>query len=207
MKLRNKWLILVGSVFLTFGIGAGIAVSAGWQKLPFGAGLEFTPSKVHDTVGTGSPSRTEVIGSTYRKKNGTTDPMWAYTSTGWKSVALNSQAAAFTSVGSTIFLGQYAQNKDATQTLAGSGTLALTAAKGLFPVAGSAGAVTGLGVATGVTDGTFITIIGTSDTNTCQFADAATLNLGAATRTLGIDDTLSLVWMTDHWVETAFVNN
>jgi hypothetical protein len=65
MNKRN-WLPLAALLSLCVG---GIAVSAGWQKLPFGAGLEFTPSKVHITVGTGAPTRSEPKGSLYLRKD------------------------------------------------------------------------------------------------------------------------------------------
>lgn len=128
---------------------------------------------------------------------------------GAKVVDIGTSGAAVTGAVSatTTVTGQYIQATDTTQTLANSASLAVTAGKSLFPVAGSGGAVTGLGVASGTTNGKTITIIGTSDTNTCQFADAAGLNLGAATITLGLDDTLRLVWLTDHWAELSFTNN
>lgn len=63
-------------------------------------------------------------------------------------------------------------------------------------------------------DGDIITIQGTSDTDTVVFTDeggatGSKLQLGGATRTLGVGDTLTLTYdsTTGYWYEVSFTNN
>lgn len=202
--MKQKLWILLAALLVV----GGVEAASQYLTLPQGRGIRFNGSvKPTITAGSGAPTATVPRSSAYLRTGGTTDTLWSYTNAGWKNAALENTTVGFTQVTGTLNIGQFVQAKDATQTLAGSASLAITSGKSFFPVAGSGGAVTGLGVASGTTDGKTITIIGTSDTNTCQFADAATLNLGSATRTLGLDDTLRLVWITDHWSELSFSNN
>lgn len=114
-------------------------------------------------------------------------------------------------VASTSISGIQVRAADATQTLAGSGALTLTAGKSLFPVAGMGGAVTGCTIPDGTVAGTVITIVGTHATNTVQFAVNGATNIAAAngqtTRTLATSDLLTLMWTGTAWAELGFNNN
>ncbi len=61
-------------------------------------------------------------------------------------------------------------------------------------------------IADGAAVGQVLILQGTSDTNTVTLNDGANVQLGA-TRTLGLNDTLSLIWDGANWIETAFSNN
>jgi len=114
-------------------------------------------------------------------------------------------------VSGATLTGRHIQAADATQNLAASGALVLTAGKALFPVAGDGGAVTGCTIPNGATAGTLITVLGTDGTNTVQFAVNGMTNIAAAngvtTRTLATSDALTLIWSGTAWVELAFNNN
>jgi len=62
---------------------------------------------------------------------------------------------------------------------------------------------------TSVEDGSRVRIIGASGTNASTFTDGATLNLGAATRDIGVDDVLELMYSssTSKWIEVSWANN
>jgi hypothetical protein len=94
-----------------------------------------------------------------------------------------------------------------TATLAAGATLAPT--KGYVRVAGSGGPVT-LGATTAIDDGpttgSILILEGTSDVNTVGVPDNANTKL-SGTRTLGLNDTLMLIWNGTDWVELSFTNN
>jgi parallel beta-helix repeat protein len=52
-----------------------------------------------------------------------------------------------------------------------------------------------------------VILTGTDDTKTITVNDGANTQLGASTRVLGLNDTLTLVWNGTDWLEVSFVNN
>lgn len=62
-------------------------------------------------------------------------------------------------------------------------------------------------IADGTTPGQMLILQGSSDTGTITVPDNANTQLGAATRVLGANDTLTLIWDGVDWIETAFTNN
>lgn len=103
----------------------------------------------------------------------------------------------------------------AIQSLAAGSTLSPDATK--VRVVGNGGAVT-IGTTPSITnpvaDGQLLIIMGTDNTNTVTFQresalPGSKLRLGAATRVLGLYDTLTLLWdqTTGFWTEVAFVDN
>ncbi|MEK7524651.1 MAG: hypothetical protein AAB588_06535 [Patescibacteria group bacterium] len=62
-------------------------------------------------------------------------------------------------------------------------------------------------VTEGVLGGQVLIIEGTDDTNTVTVNDGVNTQLGAASRALGQNDTLTLIYNGADWLEVAFVNN
>jgi len=109
--------------------------------------------------------------------------------------------------GTAYYLGRHGRTISATQTLIATNQIASDAP--VVKVAGSGGAVT-LTSDPSITDGLVgqqITIIGTSDTNTITITNNLGVKLGGATRVLGINDTLTLVYDGTDWLEIGFGNN
>lgn len=169
-----------------------------WFKLPWGAqAIRFPAKQVDIGFGAGSPTsnvkaspgsvyfRTDPTGpgtSRYQKLTGTGN-------TGWRDNTPCHEEAALS-------------------TIAGSGTLTPSEGQSAYPVVGSGGAVTGVGLAAGTQVGQTILLYGTDATNTVQFADnAGNLKLGSATRTLALNDVLVLYWNGTNWLEVSFVAN
>ena len=88
-------------------------------------------------------------------------------------------------------------------------TATLTPGSGFVRISGSGGAVT-LNATTAITSGSgtglILVLEGTSDVNTVTIPDNANTRL-AASRTLGLNDTLTLIWNGSDWVELSFSNN
>lgn len=107
--------------------------------------------------------------------------------------------------------GQMVHAGDTLQTLLSFAAVTLTAGKGLIPVGGNGGSVTGVTIPNGSYTGQEITLIGSSDTNTVSFNVNGTTNIAAAsgftTRTLGNYDVWRLIWFSGKWSEVAFSNN
>lgn len=96
----------------------------------------------------------------------------------------------------------------ATQTPAAGGQI--TPSGTAVRTSGSGGAVTlgATAIANGDSTGQMLLLIGTSDTNTVTINDASNTNLGAASRVLGLNDTLLLVYVAGQgWNEIAYSNN
>jgi len=96
----------------------------------------------------------------------------------------------------------------ATQTPAAGGQI--TPSGTAVRTSGSGGAVTlgATAITNGDSTGQMLLLIGTSDANTVTINDASNTNLGAASRTLGLNDTLLLVYVSGQgWNEIAFSNN
>jgi hypothetical protein len=114
--------------------------------------------------------------------------------------------------GTTVIAGPTRFTPSATQTVTTSGNT-LTANATTIRVAGSAGNVTLSGVATitAGSDGQILYIVGSSDTNTVTLTAGATetLVLGSATRVLGKDDVLQLMYNSTsaRWIEISYSNN
>jgi len=62
-------------------------------------------------------------------------------------------------------------------------------------------------IANGSTAGDVLILEGTDDSQTVTINDGANTNLAAASRTLGNDDTLMLLWNGSSWIEISFSNN
>lgn len=98
--------------------------------------------------------------------------------------------------------------QQASQTISAGGTI--SAAGASAKVTGNGGAVTcgSTAVAAGVGSGHIFVLVGGSDTNTVTINDGGNMLLGAASRTLGLNDTLTLVYIDfQGWCEIAFSNN
>jgi hypothetical protein len=90
---------------------------------------------------------------------------------------------------------------------AGGSTLTPTSSYLLLNPAASVTLSTTSAIANGSTVGDILILEGTDDIQTVTINDAANTNLAAATRTLGNDDTLMLVWNGSSWLEISFSNN
>jgi hypothetical protein len=62
-------------------------------------------------------------------------------------------------------------------------------------------------IANGSTIGDVLILEGTSDSQSVTINNAANTSLAAATRTLGNDDTLMLLWNGASWIEISFSDN
>jgi hypothetical protein len=62
-------------------------------------------------------------------------------------------------------------------------------------------------IASGSTVGTILILQGMNNINTVTINDGANVQLALLSRTLGIDDTLTLIWNGTDWIEVAFANN
>jgi len=62
-------------------------------------------------------------------------------------------------------------------------------------------------IANGSTVGDILILEGTDDTQTVTIPNGANTSLAAASRTLGNDDTLMLLWNGSTWIEISFSNN
>lgn len=92
------------------------------------------------------------------------------------------------------------------QTLA-AGTTILPSSRAV-PVVGSGGAVTitaDPSIADGY-QGQLLILEGTDNTNTVTLTDGLGMQLGAGTRVLGANDTLTLMFNGTDWLEVAFTN-
>lgn len=77
-------------------------------------------------------------------------------------------------------------------------------------VAGASGAVTLSGttaVANGSTAGQILLLAGNSNANAVTVTDGANVQLGGASRTLGQDDVLMLLWSGTDWIEISYADN
>jgi len=96
----------------------------------------------------------------------------------------------------------------ASQTPAAAGTI--TPSGTAVRVSGSGGAVTlgATSISNGDSTGQYLMLIGTSDVNTVTINDGTNTNLGAASRTLGLNDILVLFYVSGQgWNEVSFSNN
>lgn len=96
----------------------------------------------------------------------------------------------------------------ASQTPAAGGTI--TPSGTAVRVSGSGAAVTlgATAISNGDTTGQYLILIGTSDTNTVTVNDASNTNLAAGSRTLGLNDILTLIYVSGQgWNEVSFSNN
>jgi hypothetical protein len=59
----------------------------------------------------------------------------------------------------------------------------------------------------GATPGAVLILQGMNNVNTVTLNDGANVQLGAASRVLGQDDTLVLIWNGTDWIEVSFANN
>jgi hypothetical protein len=99
------------------------------------------------------------------------------------------------------------QVTSSTTTLTNGATLNPTT--GYMRISGSGGAVTlnaTTAIANGVGAGLILVLEGTSTANTVTIPTSANTLLGA-NRTLGLNDTLTLIWNGANWVQLAFSNN
>jgi len=92
-------------------------------------------------------------------------------------------------------------------TPAASSTLTPTSSYLLLNPAASVTLNATTAIANGSTIGDVLILEGTSDSQTVTINDAANTNLAAASRTLGNDDTLMLLWNGSSWIEISFSNN
>jgi hypothetical protein len=126
-------------------------------------------------------------------------------------IGTNNPAAQLHVAGNTIFSGAATLGGS---TIFGSATNVPTANAILVPtgsymVLNPAGPVTlntSLAIADVSAPGTLLILRGSSDVNTVTINDNANTALGA-NRVLGLNDTLTLVYNGDIWVEIAFANN
>lgn len=88
--------------------------------------------------------------------------------------------------------------------------ITLTPGSSHILVGGNGGAVS-LSGTTAITNGTVVgqilIMIGSDDANSVTLNDGANVQLSAATRTLGLDDTLTLLWNGSDWIETGYADN
>lgn len=142
---------------------------------------------------------------------------WSATSTASTNLTVLVSSRNASTTGRWIQVGLDADNAPATQTLA-AGTATVATTGRVIRVAGTGGATTitvnPAITVTGLRDGQELEIWGTSDTDTVVYTDEGgdagiKLQLGAATRTLGIGDVLVLRYNTTDalWYELSFTNN
>ncbi|MEK7524073.1 MAG: hypothetical protein AAB588_03500, partial [Patescibacteria group bacterium] len=115
----------------------------------------------------------------------------------------NGGAEASLSIDGSLILQSTSTNMASSSTVASGGASYLR-------LGGSGGAVTLSGttaIADGAAVGQILIIEGISDANTITVNDSANTNLGAATRVLGNNDVLNLIWNGTDWIEISFINN
>lgn len=96
----------------------------------------------------------------------------------------------------------------ASQTISAGGTI--TPSGSTIRVTGDGGAVTcgATAISNGAGSGQILILVGNSDTNTVTLTDGNNVVLGGASRVLGQNDTLALVYIAAQgWCEIAFSNN
>ena len=121
--------------------------------------------------------------------------------------AVNITLDGFSPSGNGRVITEELQITSATTTIAAGASL--TPATGFVRISGSGGPVTLsaiTAIATGSGTGLMLVLEGTSDVNTVTVPDNANTRLAAA-RTLGLNDTLTLIWNGTDWVEISFSNN
>jgi hypothetical protein len=126
-------------------------------------------------------------------------------------IGTNNPAAKLHVAGGAIFtgaavLGGLTTMGATTNTALSAGTLVPTSSYVVLtsPSPVTLNAITA--IADGAPPGTLLILRGTSDVNTITLNDNANTALGG-TRVLGLNDTLTLVYNGDIWVEIAFANN
>ncbi len=123
-------------------------------------------------------------------------------SSGLETIILNAD-----SDGKGRITSEEIQVTSATTTLTNGATL--TPTTGYMRIAGSGGAVTlnaTTAIANGSESGLILILEGTSAGNTVTIPNSANTIIGA-NRTLGLNDTLTLIWNGANWVQLAFSNN
>lgn len=109
----------------------------------------------------------------------------------------------------TVSIGGFAVAEQESQTALGSG-VTLTPSTSLARIGGNGGPVTLNGttaISNGSQVGQILLLLGSSDANSVTINDGANTALGSSTRTLGLNDALTLLWTGSDWIETAFSDN